>query len=139
MTLKQQSSSNEFKNQEVSYQDPLIEGIEQSVSKESVSEPSNDNPESNRTPTKKKTSDESVMASAVDSEANQVRASKSTRKANLKVRLENIQDCSADLSHVAEEDVKHQDEEIKQLTPPQKNLEFSFQNYVANQKLSQDL
>ena len=118
MTLKQQSGANQFQEEEVSYKDPLIESMEKSLSKESVSDPSNDNNDSNRTPNKKKTSNESILASAVDSEANQVRESKSTRKANLKVRLENIQDGTADLSHVAEEDIKDQEEEIKQLTPP---------------------
>ena len=90
MTLKQQQDANQFQKEEVSYKDPLIQGMEHSVSKESVSDPSVDNNDSNRTPNKKKTSDESILASAVDSEANQVRESKSTRKANLKVRLENI-------------------------------------------------
>lgn len=46
MTLKQQSGVNEFENQEASYKDPLIEGMEKSVSKDSVSEPSNDNADS---------------------------------------------------------------------------------------------
>ena len=90
MTLKQQSGANSFQEEEVSYKDPLIEGMEQSLSNKSVSDPSNDNNDSNRAPNKKKTSDESILASAVDGEANQVRESKSTRKANLKVRLENI-------------------------------------------------
>ena len=91
MTLKQQKDANQFQEEEeVSYKDPLIQGMEQSLSKPSVSNPSVDNNDCNRTPKKKKTSNESIQASAVDSEANQVRESKSTRKANLKVRLENI-------------------------------------------------
>ena len=89
MTLKQQSGANSFQ-EEVNYKDPLIEGMEKSLSNKSVSDPSNDNSDSDRTPNKKKTSEESILASAVDSQANQVRESKSTRKANLKVRLENI-------------------------------------------------
>ena len=91
MTLKQQKDANQFQEEEeVSYKDPLIQGMEQSLSNKSVSDPSNDNNDSNCTPNNKKIYDESILASAVDGEANQVRASESTRKANLKVRLENI-------------------------------------------------
>ena len=66
MTLKQQSGANSFQEEEVSYKDPLIEGMEQSLSNKSVSDPSNDNNDSNCAPNNKKISDESTLASAVD-------------------------------------------------------------------------
>ena len=106
------TGKDEYRDQEVSNMDPQIANIDlsqqssESVSKHgSSNQLSNDNGASDRLPARKKTSGESMVASVVDSEANQVRPSRSTRKANLKVRLEDIQNYT-DLSNVAEENEK---------------------------------